>query len=103
VHTETAVSLFRIAQESLQNGVEHGGAQQFTVSLARSGDRIELTITDDGCGFDLEAVRRDGEGLGLVSIEERAHAIGGDVQIVTGPGAGTTIRVRCPAAMPGER
>jgi len=103
VHTETAVSLFRIAQESLQNGVEHGGARQFTVSLTRSAEHVELTVTDDGRGFDLEAVRRDGRGLGLVSIEERAHAVGGDVQIVTGPGAGTTIRVRCPVAIPGER
>jgi signal transduction histidine kinase len=103
VHTETAVSLFRIAQESLQNGVEHGKAQRFTVLLTRSGERIELTVTDDGCGFDLEAVRRDGKGLGLLSIEERAHAVGGDVQIVTGPGAGTTIRVRCPSAIPSQR
>lgn len=102
VHTETAVSLFRIAQESLQNGVEHSQAQRFTVSLTRSGDRIALTVTDDGRGFDLEAVRRDSDGLGLVSIEERANAIGGDVQIVTRPGAGTTIRVRCPAAVPSE-
>jgi signal transduction histidine kinase len=97
VQTETAVSLFRIAQESLQNGVEHGKAQRFTVSLTRSGEHIELLVADDGRGFDLEAVRRDGRGLGLVSMEERAHAVGGDVQIVTGPGAGTTIRVRCPA------
>jgi signal transduction histidine kinase len=102
VHTDTAASLFRIAQESLQNGVEHGGAQQFTVSLTRSGEHIELTVTDDGRGFDLEAVRRDGRGLGLVSIEERAHALGGDVQIVTGPGVGTTIRVRCPALIRSE-
>ena len=61
-------------------------ARRLSVSLARSGDDIELTVTDDGRGFDLEAVRGNGGGLGLVSIEERAHVIGGDVEIVTGRG-----------------
>ena len=67
------------------------------VSLARSGDHVELTVSDDGQGFDLEAVRRGAGGLGLVSMEERAHVVGGDVQIITGFRKGTTIRVRCPA------
>ena len=69
-------------------------------SRSRSPDRaidVELTVTDDGRGFDLEAVRGTGGGLGLVSIEERAHVIGGDVQIITGLGQGTTIHVRAPA------
>ena len=69
-------------------------------SRSRSPDRatdIDLIVTDDGRGFDLERVRGDGGGLGLVSIEERAHVIGGDVRIVTGPGQGTTIHVRAPA------
>ena len=96
-HPDVALCFFRIAQESLRNGVVHGEARRLSVSLARSGDDIELTVTDDGRGFDLEAVRGDGGGLGLVSIEERAHVIGGDVQIVTGPGQGTTIHVRAPA------
>ena len=74
--------------------------ERFTVSLARSGEHVELTVTDDGRGFDLEAVRRNGKGLGLVSMEERARVVGGDVQIVTGPGQGTTIRVRGPAEAP---
>jgi two-component system sensor histidine kinase UhpB len=97
VHPDIAVSMFRIAQESLRNGIVHGEAQRLALSLARSGNHIELTIFDDGRGFDLEAARRDGGGLGLVSMEERAHAVGGDVQIVTEPHKGTTIRVRCPA------
>jgi signal transduction histidine kinase len=97
LHPDVGVCLFRIAQESLRNGVVHGGAKQLSVSLVRSGDRVDLTVTDDGRGFDLEQVRRDGGGLGLVSIEERAHIIGGDVQIVTGLRKGTTIHVRAPA------
>jgi signal transduction histidine kinase len=97
LHADVAASFFRIAQESLQNGVVHGGARRLTVSLVRSGDQIELTVSDDGGGFDLEAVRRNGSGLGLVSIEERAHLLGGDVEITTGPRRGTIVRVRSPA------
>ena len=99
VHPDTAVSMFRIAQESLRNGIVHGEAQRLALSLARSGNHVELTISDDGWGFDLEAARRDGRGLGLVSMEERAHAVGGDVQIVTEPHKGTTIGIRCPAGV----
>ncbi|HTH00181.1 MAG TPA: ATP-binding protein, partial [Vicinamibacterales bacterium] len=87
---------FRIAQESLRNGVMHGEAKRFDVSLARFGEHIEMTVTDNGRGFDVEAVRHNGGGLGLVSMEERAHVVGGGVQIITGIGQGTTIRVRGP-------
>ena len=97
VASDAAVSLFRIAQEALRNAIVHGGARRLAVSLARTGAHIALTIADDGRGFDLEAVRRSGLGLGLVSMEERAHGIGGELQIVTGP-AGTTVRVQIPAA-----
>ena len=100
LHQDVAVCLFRIAQESLRNGVVHSGARRFGVTLVRSDDHVELTVTDDGHGFDLEVVRREGSGLGLVSMEERAHVVGGDVQITTGFEKGTTIRVRCPSELP---
>jgi signal transduction histidine kinase len=100
LHQDVAVCLFRIAQESIRNGVVHGGARRFGVSLARSNDHVELTVSDDGHGFDLEVACRDGSGLGLVSMEERARVVGGDVQITTGFKKGTTIRVRCPAELP---
>ena len=93
---EVAVCLFRITQEALRNAVAHGGAQQLAVLVARHGEFFELAVSDDGRGFDVEAVRNGG-GLGLVSIEERARVIGAEVQIVSGVGQGTTIRVRGPA------
>jgi signal transduction histidine kinase len=98
---DVALCLFRIGQEALRNGIVHGHARQLAVSVARSGGHIELTVTDDGRGFDLDAVSRSGGGLGLVSMEERAHALGGNVDIVSRVGAGTTIRVRVPA-VPGS-
>jgi signal transduction histidine kinase len=78
----------------------HGEATRFDVSLARFGEHIEMTVTDNGRGFDLEAARQNGGGLGLVSMEERAHVVGGGVQIVTGVGQGTTGRVRGPVEPP---
>ena len=80
----------------------HGGAlfrlaRRLSVSVVRSPERMELTVTDDGTGFDLEAVRRHGSGLGLVSIEERAHVLGGEAEITSRPRQGTTVRVRGPA------
>jgi signal transduction histidine kinase len=99
IDPDVALSLFRIAQEALRNGVVHGDARRLAVSLARarSGEHVDLTVSDDGRGFDLEAVRHDNTGLGLVSIEERAHLLGGDVQILTQRGRGTKVRVRVPA------
>ena len=97
LHPDIAVCFFRIAQESLRNGVVHGQATRFDVSLTRIDDHLDMTVTDNGRGFDLDAVRqRASGGLGLVSMEERAHVVGGEMQIVTAIGRGTSIRVRAP-------
>ena len=100
LHPDIAVCLFRIAQESLRNAIAHAGAQRFRVSLASAGDDVVLTVADDGRGFDPEAVRQSGKGLGLVSMEERVRVIGGEVDIVTRAQQGTTIRVRAPHERP---
>jgi signal transduction histidine kinase len=101
---DVAVCLFRIAQEALRNGIVHGSARRLAVSLARTDAHVDLTVTDGGRGFDAEVIRRDGGGLGLVSIEERVRAVGGAAQIVTRLGHGTTVRVRVPtvAAAPSD-
>jgi two-component system, NarL family, sensor histidine kinase LiaS len=72
-----------------------------SVARPRSGEHVDLTVSDDGRGFDLDAVRHDNRGLGLVSMEERAHLLGGDVEILTQRGRGTTVRVRVPATAAG--
>jgi signal transduction histidine kinase len=88
------IALFRIAQEALHNSVVHGHAHHVSVSLARSNGHVELTVADDGEGFDVGAARQRGSGLGLMSMDERAHVFGGDVQIVSTLEQGTTVRVR---------
>jgi len=96
LHPDIAVCLYRIAQEALRNGMVHGRARNFIVSISRSDEAVKLAVSDDGKGFVLDSARRTGSGLGLLSMEERAHAIGGDMAVVTAPGQGTTIRVTVP-------
>jgi signal transduction histidine kinase len=96
VHVDVVVCLVRIAQESMRNAVIHGDATRLTISLERTDEQIELSITDNGGGFDVEAVRGTNTGLGLVSMEERARGVGAHVQIVSGVHQGTTVFVRGP-------
>jgi signal transduction histidine kinase/ABC-type uncharacterized transport system substrate-binding protein len=97
IRREVSVSLFRMTQEALRNGVVHGRARHLNVFVWRLRHHIELSVTDDGTGFDLETARCHGKGLGIVSMEERAHALGGSLHITTGPGRGTNVYVRVPA------
>ncbi len=100
VHPDVALCFFRIVQEAITNGHLHGRARRFTVAVAVSAGYVDVTVTDDGRGFDLDAAHRSASGLGLVSIEERARLVDGEVTIVTAPGHGTTVRARAPVAPP---
>jgi PAS domain S-box-containing protein len=90
-----ALSLYRIAQEALGNTARHGHARHATVSLARSDSEFTLAIADDGDGFDVVAARQNG-GLGLVSIEERARLVHGQVTIRSEPRHETAVEVHVP-------
>jgi tetratricopeptide (TPR) repeat protein/two-component sensor histidine kinase len=87
---EVALGLYRIAQEALANSVRHAGARKAHVTLRVAGGAAQLTVADDGAGFDPGAARRAG-GLGLASIDERARLLGGHCRIASAPGAGTGI------------
>jgi signal transduction histidine kinase len=102
ISDEAALCLFRIAQEAMRNAITHGKARHLTVAAASVERDAQLTIADDGIGFDLEAARRQGSGLGLVTMEERARVAGGYVQLVTEPGNGTTVLARVPASAAGR-
>jgi two-component system sensor histidine kinase UhpB len=91
---DASLCLFRITQEALRNGAVHGDARRLSVALSRQGDQVELQITDDGNGFDVESVRRGGSGLGLVSMEERAHLADGVLTVTSRIWHGTTVRVQ---------
>ena len=90
-----SLSLYRILQEALHNGVKHSGAKKFIVRLRGTSTDVELLVQDAGCGFDVEAAKA-ARGIGLVSMHERAALAGGRLTIESSPGGGTTIRARVP-------
>jgi signal transduction histidine kinase len=85
--------VLRIAQEALQNAVRHAGARHVAVRLADGGGRLVLEVADDGAGFDPADPELRARRLGLTSMEERAHRLGGRLDIRSAPGAGTTVRL----------
>jgi PAS domain S-box-containing protein len=94
-----SLCLYRVAQEALQNVARHADARRARVVLARAADGLELSVSDDGCGFDLAEARRAG-GLGLISLDERVRLVRGNVRIDTRPQRGTELRVRVPLGEP---
>ena len=90
-----ALALFRIVQEALGNAAKHARATQISVRLTRSDDRVLLTISDDGVGFDAGRLGAPG-GLGLVMMRERATQLNGTFEFDSAPGRGTTINVIIP-------
>jgi PAS domain S-box-containing protein len=97
---EVGLCAYRVTQEALQNIAKHSGAKTATVSLARDGKHLVLTVRDPGVGFDA-AKRRQHGGLGLVSIRERVRLLKGTLAIESSPGEGTTLRVSVPSETPG--
>ena len=94
----TEVALYRIAQEALTNVARHAGAGSCRVVLrAPSGGALEIEVSDDGGG--ISGKREDG--MGLVSMRERAEELGGTCEVSTPPGGGTRIVAKLPIEGPG--
>ncbi|HEX7778921.1 MAG TPA: sensor histidine kinase, partial [Vicinamibacterales bacterium] len=91
---DLTLSLFRVAQEALQNAVKYSQAHEVSAHLKGRPESLELTIVDDGVGFDVPSLW--GTGLGLVSMGERLEPFGGSLDIQSSPGAGTRLHVTVP-------
>jgi len=92
---DISLCLYRIAQESLQNIFKHSGASNASLNIAVVDGEIRLTVSDNGGGFDTEAVKTK-ESLGLVSMSERVRAVQGTMSVDSTIGAGTQIIVHVP-------
>jgi signal transduction histidine kinase len=84
---------YKFVQEALANAVKHAGAKQFVVELVWDADRLKMCAIDNGRGFELEKVR---EGLGFLSMRERAGEVGGEFRHEAQPGGGTRLCLELP-------
>jgi two-component system, NarL family, sensor kinase len=107
------IALYRIAQEALQNVVKHAAARQAALELRQAGPQVWLRVSDSGRGFDPaappsgegasgkasgeDAYGGSGTGYGLRSMAERAELVGGQLEVMSSPGRGTTVIARVPA------
>ena len=94
---DVSTAAFRIAQEALTNIIRHSKATSARIVVSHAANDLQLDISDDGCGMDLTASKR--ERLGLIGMAERARMLGGSMEIDTAPGRGTRICVRLPLSI----
>lgn len=99
------IALYRILQEALANGFRHAKATRQVVVVERIQDAVQLTVADNGLGFETRAVLKAEEGVGvegghfgLRGIQDRVAMLGGSFSLESKPGQGTVLRVIVPAA-----
>lgn len=92
---DVALHLLRITQEALSNIRRHADASHVWIHLIRENGHLELTVADDGQGFDRDN-RRDRHHIGLASMRERMHSVNGQLTLATSPGQGTRVTARVP-------
>ncbi|MEJ2111889.1 MAG: ATP-binding protein [Acidobacteriota bacterium] len=91
------VCMFRIAQEAITNIQRHSGASHASVVVLRQAHEITMLVEDNGNGFHLSMLKEKRDKcLGLIGMKERVALLGGDVDIESTSGDGTTVRVRIP-------
>jgi signal transduction histidine kinase/ABC-type uncharacterized transport system substrate-binding protein len=95
IHPDVSLCVFRIVQEGLRNLKKHSGAAKAQVQLRMAAHSIVVTVCDEGAGFDVRELENK-EGIGMRSMEERAHLLGGRFKVYSEPGKGTEIEASVP-------
>ena len=98
-------ALYRVAQEALTNIARHAQAGRAEIQLRKLSRAVELQISDDGKGFDVDGMwnARKSRHLGMLGMRERVEMVGGTLAIESAPGRGTTLRVRVPLGNGGAK
>ena len=99
LHPEIEASLLRVVQEALANVAKHAGASQVGVTLSYLDDRVAVDVRDDGVGFVVGGVERNGShrGFGLTAMDQRVARLAGALVVESTPGEGTAISATVPA------
>ena len=96
------IAIYRLAQECCRNVVRHSGASRVKLSLASSDGWLELSVTDNGGGFDVETALRKPDSFGLAGMRERVVQMGGALEIQSRRGRGARVTARLPATTAGN-
>ena len=98
------IVIYRVLQEAVNNALKHGAAENIEIALLGKGADIELTITDDGCGFDRNKQLDEDplSGHGIQGMIERVEICGGLLDLSSVPGEGTRLRAVLPRNLPGK-
>ena len=94
---DLAISAYRIVQEALSNVMKHAGATHAQVSLILADDELRIAVADDGAGFDPVVAS---EGIGIIGMRERVHALRGVIAVHAAPGKGTEVAIVLPVGLP---
>ncbi len=103
---DVSFNLYRIIQESLLNAKKHSHATEIHLNLKVEGRRLEVTVSDNGVGFDSDAsgpLSSSGSHLGLIGNRERAALLGGEFIVTSGTGKGTIVRISVPIVWAGKQ
>ena len=94
---EGGVQLLRVIQEALTNAHRHGGAHQVQVHFELQDSRARIVVADDGCGFEPGRIPyTPGDHFGLAFMHDRMRQIGGSLEVISQPGAGTQVILTAP-------
>jgi len=95
-YRDVEIACFRVVQEALTNVAQHALATEVWVHLRRDGSELQLSVRDNGLGFDAGRASEDGEraGFGLIVMAERVRQVAGQMDVRSNPGTGTEIQVR---------
>jgi len=93
ISDDLKINIYRIIQESMNNVVKYAQAKNVTISIADPDNKLHITITDDGIGFDVKAKRK---GIGISNMAHRIESYNGIIDVISSPGKGTTIDINIP-------
>lgn len=102
---DVELACFRVVQDALANIAQHANATEVWLSLRTSADELQLSLRDNGAGFNAAEIhdRADDQSLVLLGMEERVRQVGGSLEIKSSPGSGTEIHAVFPQSVPNDR
>lgn len=102
---DVELACFRVVQDALANIAQHANATEVWLSLRTSADELQLSLRDNGAGFNAAEIhdRADDQGLVLIGMEERVRQVGGSLEIKSSLGSGTEIHAVFPQSVPKDR